>query len=122
MDRIEESNRNGKDFIFINLSGLKTGEEFSNQFNLIKPVISKYKKLSLNIITNIADIRIDAEIKDMVLDLLKHNKPYIKCSVVIGMDGIKKMMLSTMIKLCGRDDVFYVFTKEKAIDLILQQP
>ena len=122
MDRIEEFNRNGKNFIFINLSGLKTGEEFSNQFNLIKPVISKYNEFSLNSITNIADIRIDAEIKDLMLDFIKHNKPYIKCSVVIGMDGIKKMMLNSMTKSCGRDNAFYVFTKEKAIEWILQQP
>jgi len=121
MDRIEEFNRNGKNFIFINLSGIKTSDEFSSQFNLIKPVISKYKNRSLNLITNIADIRIDAEIKDMALDFLRHNKPYIKSSVVIGMDGIKKMMLNTMTKLCGRDDFYYVFTKEKAIEWILKQ-
>jgi len=122
MDRIEEFKLEGKNFIFIDLSGLKTGEEFSGQFELIKPVISKYPELSLYLITNISEIRFDSKIKGATLDFLKHNKPYVKYSVAFGADGIKKIVLGTMTKSCGRNEVFCVFTKEKAIEWSLQQP
>jgi len=121
MERIEEFNCEGKDFISIDLSGLNSPEDFTNQLDLIKPVISKYPRLSLYTITNIADTRFNSTTREVVLDYLIHNKPYIKCSVIIGVDGVKKMMIDTMAKLSGRNNVLCAFTKEKAIERALHQ-
>ena len=119
MDRIEEFSCEGKKFVSVDLSGLKSAEEFTNQLDLAKPVISKYPNLSLNLITNIANTRFSPAIKEVILNYLMHNKPYVKCSVVIGVDGIKKMMIDTMLKQSGRNNIFCAFTKEKAIERAL---
>ena len=121
MDRVEEFVQEGKSFIYVDLSGLKTVEDFSRQFDLIKPVISKYPEHSLYSITNIADTRFNAQIKDLILDYLKHNKRYLKYSVIIGIDGIKKMMIDILIKLSGRDNISCAFCKENAIEQALRQ-
>jgi len=121
MGRIEEFNCEGKNFIYIDFSGLRSGKEFFEQIELVKPVISKYPGLSVHTITNVEDIRIDVETKNIALEYLNHGKPYVKTAVIIGMDGIKKMMISTIIKLSGRKNVYFAFTKEKAIELILRQ-
>ena len=121
MDRVEEFVREGKSFIYVDLSGLKTMEDFSRQFDLVKPVISKYPELSLYSITNIANTRFNPKIRGLILDYLKHNKRYVKYSVIIGIDGIKKLMIDTLIKLSGRDNISCAFCKENAIEWALRQ-
>lgn len=121
MERIEEFKQDGKNFVYIDFSGLKTDVEFREQIELIKKTVSKYPEQSVYTITNLSDIRFDPTIKDAVLDYLRHNKPYIKYAVIFGMDGIKKMMIDSMLKLSGRNNISCAFTKEKAIELALRQ-
>ena len=121
MERIEEFTCEGRNFIYIDFSGCREEKDFVDLTNKIEQVIIKYPKKSLYTITNIADIRFDTRSKDIVAKYMEKNKPYVKCGAVIGVDGIKKMMLNGVFQMSGRDDLFYVFTKEKAIELLLQQ-
>jgi hypothetical protein len=41
--------------------------------------------------------------------------------VLIGVDGITKMIISNIFEKAGRDSFHIAFTKEKAIEWILQQ-
>ena len=120
MERIIEFTQEGRNFVFIDFSGYKLAEEFSALIALIKPVVSKYPPNSLYTITNIENIRLDSAVKDIMVEYLEFNKPYVKYSVVIGMDGIKKMMANAIIKLSGRNNISFSFTKEQAIESILQ--
>jgi hypothetical protein len=49
------------------------------------------------------------------------NKPYVKCGAVIGMDGIKKMMIKTIMNVSRRPDLEFFFSKEEATEWILKQ-
>ena len=119
--RIEEFSLDGKNFMYIDLSDLKKNEDFLELVKVIEPTVSKYPEHSLNTITNIENVRIDSESKNIVAQYLEHNKPYVKYGAVIGLDGIKKILISTALKLSGRKDLLFAFTKEQAIDLLLKQ-
>ncbi|MCL2480588.1 MAG: hypothetical protein FWF38_02640 [Spirochaetaceae bacterium] len=119
--RIEEFVRDGKSFIYIDFSNLKTNEEFIELLKVIEPAFAKYPKHSLYTITNIENVRIDSESKKIIAQYLEHNKPYVKCGAVIGLDGIKKIIVTTALKLSGRDNIFFAFTKEQAVELLLQK-
>ena len=119
--RIEEFSRDGINFMYIDLSDLKSNEEFLELTRVIEPAVAKYPEHSLNTITNIENIRIDTESKKFVTRYLDHNKPFVKYGAVIGLDGIKKILVSTVIKLSGRKDLIFAFTKEQAIELLLKQ-
>ena len=121
MERYEEFTCDGKNIIYIDFAGLKSNESFTEAVNVIKPVIAKYPEKSLYTITNIENIRFDSDSKELVAEYMKHNKPYVKCGVVIGLDGIKKMMVNVVLKLSGRTNMNFAFTKEGAINWILQQ-
>ena len=120
MERFEEFSQAGKNFIYINLSGLGTNDDFLAVRDVVKNAIAKYPEKSLYTITNIENIRFDSNSKEIVAKYLEENKPYVKYGVVIGLDGIKKMLVQAVMKLSGRKNLFFAFTKERAIELLIQ--
>ena len=119
--RIEEFEHDGKQFIYIDLSNLSGNQDFAEITEVIKPAISKYPKNSLYTITNIERVKIDTESKNFIGQYLEHNKPYVKYGAIIGLDGIKKIMVSTMLKLSRRSNLLFAFSKEQAVELLLKQ-
>ena len=120
MERIEEFSQEEKNFIYLDFSGIFTNEKLIELIETFKPVIAKYRENSLYTISNINNIRFDSESGKIVADYLKHNKPYVKHGAIIGLDGVKKNMLSCLIKSSGRN-MHFAFTKERAIEWLLKQ-
>ena len=121
MERIEEFTRDGKNFMYIDLSEYRTNEDFQRQIEIIEPLIAKYPEASLYTITNISNIRFDSKSKEIAAKYMEHNKPYVKYGVIFGLDGIKKIVFNTVLKMCGRQNMHFGFSKEKAIEWLLQQ-
>jgi len=118
MERIEEFTKDNKNFIHLDFSGFRTCEEFEELTEQAKATIASYSESSLFVIANISDVRLNSCIKNVFLDFIHSNTPYIRYSVVIGIDGIKKMMTETVIKQSNRKNFLFAFTKEQAIELI----
>jgi len=117
----EEFSVGGKNIIYIDFSHAKTEEEFSTAFGEIERAIASHPKSSLYTITNMAGVRIDTLSKDNFIKYAEHNKPYVKKGVLIGVDGITKMMIANIFEKAGRDKFHIAFTKEKAVEWISQQ-
>jgi len=120
MKRIEEFTRDGKNFMYIDCSGIKTNDGFLELISEVKPKIAKHPEQSLYTITNIDDIRFDSNSKKIAAEYLEHNKPYVKCGVVIGLDGVKKLLVSAIAKISGRTNIYFTFTKKEAIERLLR--
>ena len=117
----EEFTVEGKNIIYIDFSLVKTDEDFSEVFEKVGNVIASHPENSLYTITNMAGVRIDTLYKDNFIKYGQHNKPYVKRGTLIGLDGVTKMIVENIIKKAGRDSFHIAFTKEKAIEWILQQ-
>ena len=117
----EEISVEGKDIIYIDFSHARSDEDFSDAFGKIERAIASHPKNSIYTITNMAGVRIDTFSKDCFIKYAEHNKPYVKKGVLIGLDGVTKMIVGTIIKGAGRENFHIAFTKEKAIEWILQQ-
>jgi len=121
MGRIEEFTQDGRDFVYLDMSGFKTNDEFARFIEESKPVIAKYAEGSLYTIANIESIKFDSETKKMVAEWTEHNKPYVKCGAVIGMTGVKKIMVNAVFALSGRKNMGSASSREKAIEWLLKQ-
>ena len=121
MDRIEEFTVSGKNFMYIDFSDLKSNEDFLKLSTVIELLIAKYPANSLFTITNIENIRFDTQSKEIIAKYMEHNKPYVKYGVVIGLDGIKKIMVNTVMAITGRKNMYFAFSREKAIEWLLKQ-
>ena len=117
----EEFSLEGKNIMYINFSHIKTAEEFSAAFEKVKPAIAAHPKHSLYTIANIEGVIIDTSSKAAFVKYLEHNKPYVKEGVLIGADGVGKIVTNDMENKSGREKFHIAFTKEKAIEWILQQ-
>ena len=113
--------RDGKNFIYIDFSDFKTNDDFIRLARTVEPVITSYPRQSLYSIANIENVRFDPQSKKLIAEFMTHNKPYVRCGAIIGMDGIKKMLLSTVLKSAGRTNIHFAFTKERAVEWLLQQ-
>ena len=121
MKRVEEFYLDGKPFIYINLSGIKNNNDFVEALNAIMPEIAKYPENSLYTITDISDVRLDSESKHIFTECMKHNSRYVKFGAVIGVDGIKKIIVNSALKLSERTNMHFAFSKEKAIEWLTAQ-
>jgi hypothetical protein len=121
MERFEEFTRNGKSFVYIDLSGFKTNDEFTAFIEAAKPLIRKYAEHSLHTITNIEGVRFDSRTKKINADWMTHNKPYVKYGVVIGVDSIKQIMVNAIFTLSGRTNMGFASTKEAAVEWLLSR-
>jgi hypothetical protein len=121
MERIKEFTREKRDFIYFDLSGFKSNDEFTQTIEKSKPLIKKYAEMSLYTITNIEGVRYDTTTKKIVAQWMEHNKPYVKYGVVIGMDSIKRMMVNAIFTLSGRKNMSSASTLEKAVEWLLKQ-
>ncbi|MDR1841091.1 MAG: hypothetical protein LBQ86_04105 [Holophagales bacterium] len=122
MERIEEFVIDGKNFVYIDFSGIITNDELSEMVEAVISVIEKYPPdNSLYTITNIDNTRFDAEARKIMADYMIHNSAYIKHGAVIGLDGIKKIMATSTFKMSGRTNMQFAFSKEQAIELLLKQ-
>jgi hypothetical protein len=121
MKRVEEFTRDGKNFIYFDLSNFKSNDEFTRFIEESKPMIEKYAKQSLYTITNIENVRFDTKTKELVAQWTEHNKPYVKFGAVIGVDGIKKMMVNMIFTMSKRTNMTFASSKEHAIEWLLQQ-
>jgi len=121
MEYYQEFSVEGKNIVYIDFSVAKTSEDFSEAFEKIERAVACYPKNSIYTITNMAGTRIDTFSKDNFIKYAEHNKPYVKKGVLIGVDGITKIVIGNIFDKAGRDKFHIAFTKEKAIEWILQQ-
>jgi hypothetical protein len=119
--RIEEFTQDEKNFIYLDLSGFETNDEYKEFVETAKTCISKYAKNSLYTITNIKDVNFDSETKKVIAEWMNYNRPYVKFGAVIGFDGIKRMMVNSIFKLSSRKNMAFVSTKEEAVEWLLKQ-
>ena len=121
MKLTEEFTLEGKSFVYIDLSKIDMKGDFAKLFEVIKSVIAKYPANSLYTITNVADVRFDSELKEILANFIANNAPYVKYGAIIGGDGIKKIIVKSIIKISGRTNFLFAFSKEQAIELLMKQ-
>jgi hypothetical protein len=118
-ERIEAFTQDGKAFIYFDLSNFKSNDDFIALIQSAKALIAQYPEKSLYTLTNIKGISFDSETKDIVTEWTEYNKPYVKYGVVLGVDGIKKIMVTAIFKLSGRKNMRFMTDRDKALAWLL---
>jgi len=120
-NRIEEFVVNGNNFIHFDLSEFKVNSEYKEFIEVAKKYMVKYAEQSLFTITNIRNVKFNSETKRIVAEWMVYNKPYVKYGAVVGFDGIKRMVVNTILKMGGRKNMTFSSNREHAIEWLLKQ-
>jgi hypothetical protein len=115
-NRIEQFEYEGKKFIYYDLSNFKSNGQFGEFIAYAKKVIQRYPKdNSLFSITNIEGVIYDSETKTIVAEWMDFNRPYIRQGAVTGLDGIKRIMVNSILKISGRNNMKFFRTRDEAV-------
>jgi hypothetical protein len=121
MERVEEFVQDGRTILYIDFSGFTSHEQFQEVINIWRPLIAKYPEHSVYTISNVENVIFDSAVKETIINHMGFNKHYVKCGAVVGMDGIQKMMIKSIMNVTARPDLEFFFTKEEAVEWLLQQ-
>ncbi|HPD19186.1 MAG TPA: hypothetical protein PLF61_05940, partial [Candidatus Goldiibacteriota bacterium] len=106
MERMQILEHKGKKILYLDFSKANY-EEAKEIMNDAQKIIFSSEPNSLLIIDNFTDAEVTPQATYKLKEFVMQNKPYIKASAVMGVGGIKRVLLNTIIQHSGRK--FYVF-------------
>ena len=121
MERFEEFTVDGKSFLYADLSGFESHEDIIAGFTQLNALVSKYPENSLHLISNIKGVKFDSTIKKVAGEFTALNARHVKYDVIIGTDGVRRMVASSLMKLAGRKNFHFCFSKEEALDWLMKK-
>lgn len=102
MERVSNITHLGKKILYLNFANCKQPQEILSAIENAKKEVVRNPPKSLLTLTDVSDSLFPKELVDAMRDLAAHNKPYVKAAALVGITGMKKYILNTVIKLTGR--------------------
>ena len=120
MERVYVKEHKGKKILILDLTGLEDVLESKRNFDRAQGMIMQEPGKSVRLLTNVTAAHYDRDGAEHMKKFSVAVTPYIKASVVVGVQGVKKIVVHTLIKLTGRDIVLRD-TVEQALDWLAGQ-
>lgn len=114
--RIETFTLNRRTFIYFDLSRLKTNGEFLEFVESAKEFIKDFEPESVYTIANAGDIVFDSTTKAIVADWVEYNNKYVIYGSIFNIDGMKKIIFNSVLKLSKRKNIKYFNTRQQAVE------
>ena len=72
-------------------------------------------------LVDLSDVRFSREIQDAVKRMALHNRPYMKFIAIVGMGGVRALMLRLMLRLRKRTNHKLMSSRQEALDWLVGQ-
>jgi len=121
MGRIQMIEYKAKKIFFADFSKLTNIDEIKSVIVENKAFMRQQAPNSLYTLTSIQDMHFNNEIRDLFIELGKHNKPYVRVAAIVGVTGLKQIMYNGIIKLTGREMKLFSTIEQAKEWLFLQK-
>jgi len=119
-ERIQFIEQDGRHIILLDVSNMPPGDEFKQFIEDAKHLIHMQQKNSMLTLFDATHSYFDKETIDILKDFAASNRPYVRASAVVGITGLKKMMLDIVSKFSGRT-FKQCSTREEAVEWLVKQ-
>jgi len=119
MERIRFIQHKGTEILYLDFSGCQAAEVFP-LIAQAKTVIASRPPLSLLTLTDVTDTQQNDAVNQQMKIYTAHNKPYVKAAAVVGVEGFKKILLDTIVRISKRQ-IHPFDTIEQAKDWLAEQ-
>ncbi len=120
MDRVRFTNYKGKQILIEDFSQLKPGPEFLAWIDKAQALITSQPPNTVVALLDGSGAHYDVEIMTRLKEFVKANSPYIRCSAVVGVEGLLNVALMALSNVRGK--VFESFPdRESALEYLAQQ-
>jgi hypothetical protein len=93
----------GREILYQDFSGLRTADEVNAVITESRKYFHSQPLGTAMSLANIEEMHFNNQIKDLFMNFVKENKPYMKASAIIGVTGLKQIVFNGIMKLTGRD-------------------
>lgn len=93
----------GINIFYMDFSNLTTKEDIMEKILEYNRFIISQEENSIHALTNVQNIFFNKDIFQNFHEFVLKNKPYIKKSAIIGVDGLTKVMFNAILNLTKRD-------------------
>jgi len=119
MSRVQFITHKGKKILYFDLSSCKIAEISAVVAEATRTVASQPPG-SVLALTNVTDTELSKDSSAAIKDFTAHNKPFIKASAVIGVEGLRKVIYNAAMAFSGRQISAFA-TIEQAKDWLAAQ-
>lgn len=119
MDRIRFIQHKGAEILYIDASGCQVSEVFPLVAQA-KTIIASRPSHSLLTLTNVTNTQHNDTVNQQLKGFIAHNKPYVKTAAVVGVEGLQKIVLDTLV-LISKRQIHPFETLEQAKDWLAEQ-
>lgn len=109
-----------KNILYMKLDA-KTSEEAKEIAKNIKPVVAKEPPNSILCIADVNNSKFNSETTQILKEFTKHNKPFMKMTAVLGVEGLNKVIYSGILFFTGRKNLILKNSKQEALDWLAEQ-
>ncbi len=86
---------------------------------LAKPLIVRESPLSVLSLVDTTDSNFDIKISKAIQDFSAHNKPYMKMTALVGVDGLQKVIYFAVLTFTKRTNIALKNNREEALDWLV---
>jgi hypothetical protein len=102
MERISFIKHNFKDILMVDISNIRNVEESIAVLEQAIKMIKTQAPKSILLLTNVTGTHYDKEGAEAMKRYSSENTPFIKASAVVGVSGIKRLVLNAVVRMTGR--------------------
>lgn len=103
--RFIENPVTGRPALLMDLSGFATASDALPFIHAARDVVSTQPARSLYGVVDVTGSRLDARVLEAMKELAAHNAPFMIASGIVGVDGLRRMILDSVIAITGRSNV-----------------
>ena len=119
MSRVQFLSHKGKKILYFDLSNCKIAE-IAAVITEAKKAVGSQPQGSVLALTNVTETELSKDSSAIIKDFTAHNKPYIKASAVVGVEGLRKVIYNAAMAFSGRH-ISAFDTLDKAKDWLATQ-
>lgn len=102
MDNVKFIEHKGKKILFQNLKDSRDADTNISIFEEAKQIIVKMPANSVLLLTDVTNAHYDIKAAENLKTFSREVTPFVKASAALGVTGIKRILLQTLLKITGR--------------------
>jgi hypothetical protein len=120
MERVYFKEHNGVQILMLDLTDSRDVQENIAGFEQAEQIIVKLPARSVRLLTNVTHAHYSSEAVDRMKQFSKTVTPQMLASAAVGVGGIKRIIVQSLIRLTGRD-IRMFDSAEQALDWLAAQ-
>jgi len=102
LERVSFTKHNNRDILVVDISDIRNVDESIETLQKGTKLIKTQAPGSVLLLTNVSGTHYDKAGAEAIKVYSRENTPFIKASAVVGVTGIKRLILNTIVKMTGR--------------------